>query len=138
MIPQEYQPGDIYRVHLDEQEQSEMAVLHDEFMESLENHDGPMWSLVEGDDVLGVWGTRIINGEGHTWAVLSEAARKRPVSLHKSAIRCMRESECCVETIYGLVLESEESAHRWAVRLGFREIDVIEYRGIRYRRYLWQ
>lgn len=138
MRPREYRAGDFARIHLGEQETVELGVLGDEFREVLENHDGPVWSLVEEGNVLGIWGVRIIEGDGHAWAVLSAEARTRPVSLHRSALRCLRESARCVRHLYGVALATSDVSRRWAVRLGFRDIGAVEYKGLSYRRYQWE
>jgi hypothetical protein len=138
MIARDYIAGDFDRLEPGSDERMELAVHGDAIASLLDNPSGPVWTLVQDEAVLGLWGTVIQGESGSAWAILSDAARARPVSLHRAALRCLAASAALVKHLYGLTLPEAQTAHRWARRLGFEEIDMIELSGISYRRYLWR
>ena len=137
MIARDYIDGDFDLLNPGPDERMELAVMDEQFRTMLENSSGPIWTLAEGGDVMGLWGTNIDGDAGYAWAVLGDAARNRPISLHRAALRCLRASRETVKHLYGLTLPSAEAAHRWALRLGFIEKDTVEVMDILYRRYEW-
>lgn len=137
MIAREYIDGDFDFLVPGADEKMELAVMGEQVRAMLETTSGPVWTLAEGDRVLGLWGTNIEGDTGFAWATLGDAARAKPIALHKAALACLRASARLVKHLYGLTLPSADTAHRWVIRLGFVEIDMMNVMGIEYRRYEW-
>lgn len=79
---------------------------------------GPAYALVDGDEVFATAGL-LPQWEGRAvaWALVSEAAGRRMVELHRAVLRCFemhpfRRVETTVATHF-------EEGHRWARLLGF-------------------
>lgn len=85
------------------------------------------WAGIEDGTILGLGGIAFMpDGSRMAFTELTDAARKRPLALHKAALACMdyarrtgiRELIACAD------MASSPNAERWLSRLGFK-LEVV-------------
>lgn len=83
-------------------------------------------AVIDGEEVLGLWGLSIENATGRIWLLLSEEGRKRKKSIHKLSKIMLPHliKEFGLKHMEAEVHSEFETGIRWAERLGFRQADT--------------
>lgn len=134
-----FRPGHLAAVEPGAEERADSARFGPGLMRTLAEGEGPAWSLINGDGrILGCFGMHNMGREGIVWVWLSDELRKRPILLHRTALRCIAEAERLGRTdrMLTIVRGEYKSGLRWIRRLGFAYDGDIELKNIRYRRYV--
>ena len=93
------------------------------------------WSALRDGRVIGIGGVQIMgNGTLVAFVDLTSEMRCYPLSLHRAAVRFMREAKRTgIRRIVAAADPAQPAAERWLFRLGFK---LVEIDGIKL--FLWQ
>ena len=79
---------------------------------------GPAKTLMDGDRPVGAFGIVITGDIGWSWAVFSDALRRRPVALHRTALKELN-AVTGLRAVHGTVKHGWKEGARWLRRLGY-------------------
>lgn len=79
---------------------------------------GPAKTLMDGETPVGAFGIVVTGDTGWSWAVFSEALRRHPVALHRTALKEL-EAVTGLRAVHGTVKYGWDEGARWLRRLGY-------------------
>jgi len=79
---------------------------------------GPAKTLMDGGMPVGAFGIVVTGDTGWSWAVFSDALRRRPVALHRTALKELN-AVTGLRAVHGTVKHGWKEGARWLRRLGY-------------------